>query len=262
MASRSPISTRIWRARSSTCEGRASGFPRPNAREARCAAPGLFACRPSGQKKCRVRRPGSYLILPHRGEITFQRGTAGRITRRWEEVATKQTNSLLLICSAQRAYARSTRADLLCKFVMAQPSACEIRRNRRISCLRRRRYARPLGTVLVCRSATGSNTDEATAADCLSVRQRRACIPCRQPGARDEIRLAIPAAARPPLPDGRRGGRRGGLNRSSARPWPAGSRGTRRCARCSSARTGRRNRCRSSALPPRAEAARGRNCPR
>lgn len=76
-----------------------------------------------GKKNAGPRGPAVIRFCHMRGEITFQRGTAGRIIRRWEEVATKQTNSLLLICSAQRAYARSTLAGLLCIFRKAVASA-------------------------------------------------------------------------------------------------------------------------------------------
>ncbi len=72
MASRSPTSTRGWRARTSTCEGAppAQLASPPNDIEARCPAPGLFhGSAEEGaafrQKKCRAIGPGSYSILPH-----------------------------------------------------------------------------------------------------------------------------------------------------------------------------------------------------
>lgn len=189
-----------------------------------------------------------------RGEITFQRGTAGRIIRRWEEVATKQTNSLLLICSAQRAYARSTLAGLLCIFRKAPQRA-----------LRKAPYRQK--TAPECRAKCP-----------ISGRCGRLTQACRAAGCGRAV-VALPASSahrsslsgRPPrrftccfeiCSATRARGWRRRLSRSSALPWPAGSRGTRRCARCSSAPTGRRNRCRSSAPPPPGATAPSRSCPR
>lgn len=184
------------------------------------------------------------------GAITFQRGTAGRIRRRWEEVATKQTNSLLLICSAQRAYARCSRASLLCK--KRGP-----RRALRHLCLAGHRDVAEEKALCplpkhVSRELQGSHDD---------------LLPC--PGTRFRAWPRIACAMCDAISRGANvfsgsAGRLGepAFRRSSARPSTAGSRGRRRCAPCSSAPRDRRNRCRSSAPPPRASTAPDRSRPR
>ncbi len=192
------------------------------------------------------------------GAITFQRGTAGRIRRRWEEVATKQTNSLLLICSAQRAYARSSLASLLCKkraSTRPLPGPCPARPS---SCLRTRRIARHCAIRAVDAEGVGRSGAAASAA----------VVPGLAAGGTHPFRLcATQHRSRPGFQPcmlfrGSRRRARPAVRRSSVPPWTAGSRGRRRCAPCSSVRTGRRNRCRSSAPPPPAAAAPVRNCPR
>jgi hypothetical protein len=122
------------------------GLESPGRRDAMPQGPGQTGIRPdreAAKKNAGRKARQLFDFATVGGAITFQRGTAGRIRRRWEEVATKQTNSLLLICSAQRAYARSSLASLLCKkrtSARRLPVHCPAKLS---SCLRTRRIARP-----------------------------------------------------------------------------------------------------------------------